>query len=68
MNKPKEKKIEVLKSEEENISEVHVHGTNCNHHHHHEALRPVVRTTPKIGRNDPCLCGSGKKIKKCCGI
>jgi uncharacterized protein YchJ len=25
------------------------------------------RTTPKIGRNDPCPCGSGKKYKKCCG-
>ena len=23
--------------------------------------------TPKIGRNDPCICGSGKKYKKCCG-
>ena len=22
---------------------------------------------PKIGRNDPCPCGSGKKYKKCCG-
>lgn len=21
----------------------------------------------KIGRNDPCICGSGKKLKKCCG-
>ena len=28
---------------------------------------PIVRTTPKIGRNDPCPCGSGKKYKKCCG-
>jgi uncharacterized protein len=27
----------------------------------------AVRTTPKIGRNDPCPCGSGKKHKKCCG-
>lgn len=26
----------------------------------------VVRTTPKVGRNDPCPCGSGKKHKKCC--
>lgn len=26
-----------------------------------------VRTEPKIGRNDLCLCGSGKKHKKCCG-
>ena len=27
----------------------------------------VVRQGPKIGRNDPCPCGSGKKYKKCCG-
>jgi len=27
----------------------------------------VKRETPKIGRNDPCPCGSGKKYKKCCG-
>lgn len=27
----------------------------------------VVNTSPKIGRNDPCPCGSGKKYKKCCG-
>jgi hypothetical protein len=30
-------------------------------------LDPIVRTEPKIGRNDPCSCGSGKKYKKCCG-
>ncbi len=29
--------------------------------------KPVVREEPKIGRNDPCACGSGKKYKKCCG-
>ena len=28
---------------------------------------PVKREGPKIGRNDPCSCGSGKKYKKCCG-
>ena len=27
---------------------------------------PARRTTPKIGQNDPCPCGSGKKYKKCC--
>ena len=27
----------------------------------------VVRTSPKVGRNDPCPCGSGKKYKQCCG-
>jgi len=29
--------------------------------------QPVVRATPKVGRNDPCPCGSGRKHKKCCG-
>jgi len=28
--------------------------------------RPV-RVGPKVGRNDPCPCGSGKKYKHCCG-
>lgn len=28
---------------------------------------PVRREAPKVGRNDPCPCGSGKKYKKCCG-
>ncbi len=27
---------------------------------------PYVRPEPKIGRDDPCPCGSGKKYKKCC--
>ncbi len=27
----------------------------------------VKRSQPKVGRNDPCPCGSGKKYKKCCG-
>lgn len=29
--------------------------------------KQFVRSTPKSGRNDPCVCGSGKKYKKCCG-
>ena len=28
---------------------------------------PVVNNEPKVGRNDPCPCGSGKKYKNCCG-
>ena len=27
----------------------------------------IVNTAPKVGRNDPCPCGSGKKYKNCCG-
>jgi preprotein translocase subunit SecA len=30
-------------------------------------VQQVVRGTAKVGRNDPCPCGSGKKYKKCCG-
>lgn len=29
--------------------------------------KPFSRTEPKVGRNEPCSCGSGKKYKKCCG-
>lgn len=29
--------------------------------------KTVKREEPKLGRNDPCSCGSGKKFKKCCG-
>ena len=29
---------------------------------------PVVRSEPKLGRNDPCTCGSGLKYKKCCMV
>ena len=58
-------------------------GEFCNHHEVSKFVRqgkewkfadgelvgetPTVREEPKIGRNDPCPCGSGKKYKKCCG-
>jgi preprotein translocase subunit SecA len=32
-----------------------------------QPVQQVVRTSAKVGRNDPCPCGSGKKYKKCCG-
>ncbi|NUN92391.1 MAG: preprotein translocase subunit SecA [Verrucomicrobiae bacterium] len=31
------------------------------------AAAPVRREAPKVGRNDPCPCGSGRKFKQCCG-
>lgn len=31
------------------------------------AAAPLRRAEPKVGRNDPCPCGSGKKFKQCCG-
>jgi preprotein translocase subunit SecA len=33
-----------------------------------QPIQRVVRTSAKVGRNDPCPCGSGKKYKKCCGV
>jgi HEAT repeat protein len=42
----------------------HVHGPGCGHGH--GAPEQPLRSE-KIGRNDPCPCGSGKKYKKCCG-
>jgi preprotein translocase subunit SecA len=32
-----------------------------------DVIKTVKRDEPKIGRNDPCWCGSGKKFKKCHG-
>jgi len=31
-----------------------------------EKPKPITRDQPKVGRNDPCPCGSGKKYKQCC--
>jgi len=36
-------------------------------HGEEESVKTPVRREEKIGRNDPCPCGSGKKYKKCCG-
>ena len=35
-------------------------------HFYQGMQQPFERETPKVGRNDPCPCGSGKKFKKCC--
>lgn len=48
-------------------SHVHEEGKGHEHHAHaQEPKAPIVREAPKVGRNDPCACGSGKKSKKCC--
>ena len=48
----------------------HEHDGCCGHDHHHGHSHahpaPLVRQGAKIGRNDACPCGSGKKYKKCC--
>ncbi len=55
--------------------EGHLHGPGCGHDHTGgewaEEDPPSMNVGPspgaKVGRNDPCPCGSGKKYKKCCG-
>ena len=47
--------------EGENVS---LKGNTPNQEKNHT---PIVNTEPKVGRNDPCPCGSGKKYKNCCG-
>jgi uncharacterized protein YecA (UPF0149 family) len=56
------------KADNAHATHEHVHGPGCSHdHHHHAPQEPYRRSEPKIGRNDPCPCGSGKKHKKCHG-
>ncbi len=33
---------------------------------HNSAQQPIHRDNPKVGRNEPCPCGSGRKYKRCC--
>ena len=46
--------------------DAHTHKEGEDHNHHKP--QTVIRQSPKVGRNDPCVCGSGKKFKKCCGV
>ena len=32
-----------------------------------QRVAPIIRNGPRVGRNDVCQCGSGKKFKNCCG-
>ena len=50
------------------ISNINVEGeSSAPKSSHTEKAQPIVNDGPKVGRNDPCPCGSGKKYKNCCG-
>ena len=51
---------------EESISDRFSGKKKNNVYYKQSGARPTVRTTKKIGPNEPCPCGSGKKYKKCC--
>jgi len=54
----------LLETSEEFLETV---STGRNVHRHAPPQKPFVHGAPKLGRNDPCSCGSGKKYKKCHG-
>ena len=69
--------------DDNSVEEVRVQGAEASHHERSRFRRaegrwvyldgemvkpkPVVREEPKVGRNAPCPCGSGRKFKRCCG-
>lgn len=44
-----------------------IRPTSTNHNELEGVKEPIRRKEEKVGRNDPCPCGSGKKYKNCCG-
>ena len=61
-------RIQIVRSEEvERIHRPKNDNLILSHSDDSSVREPIKRTEAKVGRNDPCPCGSGKKYKKCCG-
>ena len=54
---------EIEQRKEKELASVHMGGDESSD----SSAQTVKRDAPKIGRNEPCPCGSGKKYKRCCG-
>ncbi len=63
-------KIELMEPEEVELMQYEIERSALELYHHFRRqmgdATPSVLTEPKVKRNDPCPCGSGKKFKKCC--
>ncbi len=59
-------KINGIDHQHHEVSEFHQHDGRWYFFDGKLVQAPFVKAEPKIGRNDPCPCGSGKKFKKCC--
>jgi len=68
----------IFRMKPDDLTVSHLHQIESEHEKELESLqmggdesskdaRTVKRDQPKVGRNDPCPCGSGKKYKRCCG-
>ncbi len=49
------------------IDGMNIEGETVPNKSSNEKAQPIKNDGPKVGRNDPCPCGSGKKYKNCCG-
>ena len=49
------------------IDGMNIEGETVSNKSSNEKAQPIKNDGPKVGRNDPCPCGSGKKYKNCCG-
>ena len=58
--------FEILKKRERQLKELYQYNQETTEEFQ-PIIETIVNTSPSIGRNDPCPCGSGKKYKKCCG-
>lgn len=61
-----EKRLELIVASAAGVMRMHEHFLTQRHAYLPET-ETFVRSGPKIGRNAPCPCGSGKKYKRCCG-
>jgi uncharacterized protein len=61
-----EKRTELMVASAAGVMRIHTHFQKQRDAYLPETTAPFVRSGPKIGRNDPCPCGSGKKYKRCC--
>lgn len=60
-------RVQIVKKEEEEARELAYRVTGTNRDEEGGGRKPVTREAAKVGRNDPCPCGSGQKYKKCHG-
>ena len=55
-----------MKLQQEQLQPV-IGNDNKSNQDQQSQIEPIKRSEPKLGRNDPCHCGSGKKFKQCHG-
>jgi len=59
--------VGAFRQDEEKLKETQKHMVEAGAEGKSDSSIPVKKDENKVGRNDPCPCGSGKKYKKCCG-